>query len=1049
MPESPNKPSENPGTIPYLPEYKGTQLNPPRFPGQWEHHKNLLGVLGQDLDVRGSLDWSVLTAIPTIFARPLLFAEALLDKDHPLHQQVVREWRGLLSVICFEQYQLFDIKLEPINLDLFINQGKGNADQFVQALNTLMPQPVKDWKNLTTIRVGDVMLGATSPKSLVYASADYRCPLSVPWVDEKTGRLNDPVEALVENDSYAETMSVLKAWIASLLGQIRNTTLPALDSVHHRRLVELLEEWHGAIHFDEAQGLEFMASKFSSAPYNLIPGAVKDKRGVISDFLLQPTREGAERPILVTEEGWKQVTLRVFGDITPEQVKYPSEASGTVLDNGRIKYKWIRPDLSFFTDKLLKMRTSEKTAVLYNNDGYVPPLRREVLDYFNPDDLADVFLWEQAAGGGVQVSLSLRTTAGHTIKVSKTYSLDNVVEVKPPPFLEIWPNFRAANWKHYFCVYSQVYVKQFNCHPYPLQSTAPTASRQDSKVWKMETLPEAMVCSWDDQPVGLVPIRQPALLPDATNAWRAAVDFGTSNTSVFYQVTVGEKPKKLKFDDRSMQVTDVAARPRNLFLYSSFFPPAAIDGMFPSHLRILDDRGTPIPEPALDGVILFVEPLQWTSILEEKGAESVKENMKWSEDERVRKYIATFNKQLMLMIAAEARARGVKSIEARFSYPSAFSKKMLNQLRQQWGAIVAEANEKLNLSITVKQTANRLAGETESAAACKYLLHERDAPIHALECPQISMDIGGGTTDIAIWLGGKLAVQCSLLLGGRELALFAQKNKDFRDNLVQLAQREVSDAVFIEHPDAVLNILMRLSGKDIASALAMGKGIVPCFKRTRTMAFLIFAGSFYYTGQLLRYLVSKGNKIDSCDIYLGGNGSRLISWISDSGTTVEALRQILQKALAPDITLGNIEVHDVKDPKEEVARGLLYDYGASETIAEPVAILGEEGYVFDGTKKEWYDDIYGQLALMDLSRLKVPDAFPQLTKFLTEFNSQAEDLTLDVLNSSFVPPQKIKARIQQAIDKIRYHGDEALVQPFFIEAVRQLLTRLHEEPLRS
>ena len=76
------------------------------------------------------------------------------------------------------------------------------------------------------------------------------------------------------------------------------------------------------------------------------------------------------------------VNLRVFGDITPEQIRKPEEPSGEALDNGRIKFQWIMPDLYFFTVKLLKMRTSGRTAVLFSNDGYVPPLRPEILDYF-------------------------------------------------------------------------------------------------------------------------------------------------------------------------------------------------------------------------------------------------------------------------------------------------------------------------------------------------------------------------------------------------------------------------------------------------------------------------------------------------------------------------------------------------------------------------------------------------------------------------------------------------------------------------------------------
>jgi hypothetical protein len=257
----------------------------------------------------------------------------------------------------------------------------------------------------------------------------------------------------------------------------------------------------------------------------------------------------------------------------------------------------------------------------------------------------------------------------------------------------------------------------------------------------------------------------------------------------------------------------------------------------------------------------------------------------------------------------------------------------------------------------------------------------------------------------------------------------------------------VDDGVFREHADATFGILMKLREQEIAKSLAMGKSVVPCFKRTRTMGYLIFAGAFYYTGMLLRHIASKGHTLSGCDVYLAGNGARLIDWVSEPAVTIQTLKSVLLKALAPDVSLPYIDVKPAVQPKEEVARGLIYDYGAAQTVAKPVALLCEEGYRFDGRELHWYDDIYGAIGMMDLQRLQVPAEFPQLKKFLDEFNRHAENLSLNVLDSNFVHPAQIRAKIQQAIARIAHHREEALIQPFFVEAVRQLLARLHEAPL--
>jgi hypothetical protein len=1032
-------------TIPYLPKCVGTQAVKPSQPGVWEHNRALLEILAKGLDVKGTVDWSSLTSIPSIWARPLLFTEALVDPTHPLHKQVRDEWRGLLGLFCLHDYNLLNLTVHRVQLG---QQDRRNP--LVAALFTLMPKPEDSWCEIALVEVDGVMLGGTSPKTLLYSAADYRCPQQVPWKDERTGRLVDPLTVLARRNDPASDYAALKIWVGALQKHVTAAHMPAMDDVVKGQFVAQLQQWYNDIPGVESADIKFLSDQqlFARAGmselYANMPPGVQDTRGNISDFFIEPTKATAVPAILVTDGTWHQHEARVLRSISPAEVGYPRDERGDVLDNGRIKHTWIRPDLYFLTDKILKLPTVEKNNVCPHKDGFVPPLRREILDYFEPNDLAGLFKWENAPGG-VKVTLRLplkgKSQARNYAEVSRVYSPDDHVEQAPAPFIEAWPNFRAEDWKNYYCI-AQVRARSpFGCYPVPADEAAKPVKRTDAILWALQKPPEAMVCTWDSHPVGLIPLRQPETLAARTPnlRWKASVDFGTSNTAVFLLRPDKTRPEKLTFEDRTIQITSVAEMPRRLFLYSHFFPPDKVDGVFPSHLRMIDDRGEALPQPVLDGIVLFVEPVQWTNILADDTGRLF-ENMKWAADNTVRKYIAAFLKQLLLMVGAEARVARALDIELSYSYPSAFSDSMIGQMDSFWTQIVSSAKA-WGIQAELKKS------ETESVAACKYLQHERHGAAFATNRPQVSLDIGGGTTDVAVWLEGGMAAQSSLLLGGMQLADFVREKDQFREGLERILNVKVRRDLFAAHPPAVLNILLRQYGPKIVETLAQGYGEEPIFKRARTMLYMLLAGGLYYTGIVLRHLAASGKEIDSCDVFLAGNGARFVDWVSDKKRVFKSFEDMVRGGAGAGINLSQVEIHDQQDPKEEVARGLLYEFGPDTSIPEPTAILGEEGYKLDGQPIPWNYDVYANRVKVRDGKLELPTDFPELWRFVDLFNKQAAKLSLEPLSKDLAHPSKVRARIQESLARVRQESKEALIQPPFIEAARQLLDRLHEVDL--
>lgn len=1071
--------------LPYLPQCGWNFVPLIERPGRWEHLDDLLEKLSKDIETPDrDLDPSVLSAIPTVWARPLLFAEALLDKDHPMHFQVRDEWRGLLSLVCLKKHYNLVLNTGLVRLQEFGNQGLSFAD----ALLVLSPEPKQAWCEISPLWLEidkkNYYLGGTSPKTLVFTAPDYgadetvrrKLSMQVPWLDSQTGRLSDPLKVFGTSERNVRVLVALESWVAELRVATQSMSIPALDRGGQDRLLARLEEWRSEleawleIHQRAAQGIQvgecgpsLFAADFE--PYCRIPGSVRPPEEMESDLLLAPTKKGARTPLLVTEDAWnRREPPRVQGPITTAQIPYPAAASGEKL--GSVEHWWIRPDRYFFTDHVLKLPTRKDRNVLHHADEYIPPLRKEILDFFEPNDLTTVFRWEAATGGiKATLELPLKSSDGRQLSttVTRTYSHNDTVEVAMPPALEVWPNFRAArgdetdkdqSWRHYYCICEARPGEQLSYSPYPTPPDSTGYRRSDSVLWKLDQVPHAVLCIKGGKPVGLVPIKQPAEIPVGQSKWTVSVDFGTSNTSIFLRKPGQSSPEQLLFKDRCMRIAQGSDEGRNVFLYVNFFPPAEVAGIFPSFFRIAQERGEPLPVPVVDGVVMFVDPIRWNVTFGSQ-IPGFEENLKWTEDERVRKYVGTYLKQVLLMIAAEARSNQVREVELRFSYPSSFSTGMCNQFTQFWEQVVTWGNSELPLKIALTEVP-----ETESVAACKYLTEERRFNPDAENWPGISVDIGGGTTDVALWMNRELAAQTSLLLGGNELARFARENPEFRSGLARMVpSARIDERFFEKHSTAVLNILLREHGEAIQQTLvAGGKNVLPVFHRARSVVFLTLAAAFYYVGLMIRRRAQEA-RVLRCDIFLAGNGAKLMSWVSNRQATRKALRGILTSSLRsidPPLELegDDIRIHDIFEetakPKEEVARGLLYDYGRSVGISGPAAIIGEQGYQLGGQDLPWSTDVYNDVNILDpkldLASLRVPGELTQLVKFVQAFDGEAPDLRVEKL-TPFVDQVRIQGLTRQALLRLRSQGEGALVQPFFVEEVRQLLGILHKAPL--
>src|SRR5213075_2980343 len=122
----------------YLPTLKkSTNLIQPPVAGSWQTvSRREIEALSQGLEIGEGARKREATSLPDVWARPLLFHSAIRPhSDHPLRQQIIEEWRGLLSLIALSDYFGIKLELEPVVID---NRG----GRFAKSLVELSPRSV-------------------------------------------------------------------------------------------------------------------------------------------------------------------------------------------------------------------------------------------------------------------------------------------------------------------------------------------------------------------------------------------------------------------------------------------------------------------------------------------------------------------------------------------------------------------------------------------------------------------------------------------------------------------------------------------------------------------------------------------------------------------------------------------------------------------------------------------------------------------------------------------------------------------------------------------
>lgn len=599
---------------------------------------------------------------------------------------------------------------------------------------------------------------------------------------------------------------------------------------------------------------------------------------------------------------------------------------------------WIRPELYFLSNTLLRSKNDtilNEEESLFNVDSkYILPFTRHILEYFEPRTIRNELkpTFSEESDGLVKFAFTLPLLNGKTITIEKRYRVNplnsGLGEIRSiePPALELFPNYLGENWRKYYMFQSDgntyafkpvifhakvstksasrdavVFQNPVNSQYSSVNSSIPDASAlkkvmQNVVVTEISgdhCFPEGIEIQDKGLSLGLILLTKEKSNPGLSGLWKIGIDFGTSNTNVFSIRGEGMAERwKFNFHKYGRSILKSNQQLREILMEEYFFPAREVQLPVSSTLKMFN-KG--IHETmVLDYFIYF--PSHY------KLPEEVLSDIKWNnQTERQTEY---FLESLLYLILIEVVSNNVGLIELACSFPKAFNETTIQIFKREWDAVYSKlllkdpSNEQIAaLVVHSGSTIDSLKKtdilqpqyHTEGIATGEYF--GSDKTIDKIqdrankENAAICIDVGGGTSDISIWLEDNIVFDASLLLAGRQLSVLIQKYNKITELLfsdkasIALDECRSDPARF----SARLNIILKKEEEEIAKLLvryANDKNI----KWLRQIIALEFSALAYYTGRICfaksKILPDLRERIsDSIRIHWGGNAAKLINWI--------------------------------------------------------------------------------------------------------------------------------------------------------------------------
>ena len=522
------------------------------------------------------------------------------------------------------------------------------------------------------------------------------------------------------------------------------------------------------------------------------------------------------------------------------QIKYPYLTVSDFLEPYLIKLPFPIDKDKFFNGNYL-VNTSDTP-----DHSFALPVKKEFFKYFSIDDLQGVVsdgekrFELQALPGGIRAVIRIPIKNNRYIHFSRLYALnqfqdriqradekgnsgiitENQFTIAVYPFIKTSPDINP----HYRVLLVDRDVQpltrqnNYTINFYTASDPATSLSVPLPKIRSSKQQAQGVTTAYyvvekpfdvieikNNTATGLaVPLFKPMQV--ASKVYKFAIDFGTTNTHIEYKAG-NEEARPFDVTEKDMQVATLhlpgeetesfLKNPRLGFgsarlveiIREEFFPfliSKETQYKFPQR-TVIDDNGSFNPDEATYALADFNIPFWYLKEVSSENNE-VTSNLKWSDFKNSKKLewrTKGFLEQLFMMIRNKVLLNGgdVNATEVIWFYPSSMPKFRLNFLRQSW-------NDYYKKYFADNGRLNKMS---ESFAPFYYYYHKENVRPH--DRPAVSIDIGGGTTDIVVYQSEMPVLLTSFKFAANAVFEDAYGSTSAFNGFVQRYEQKVKDAL--------------------------------------------------------------------------------------------------------------------------------------------------------------------------------------------------------------------------------------------------------------
>ena len=726
-------------------------------------------------------------------------------------------------------------------------------------------------------------------------------------------------------------------------------------------------------------------------PGNIILGTYHaSSPGTVSDFTIKSDYDNDNLPLVLPNSlGYNEPGMRYISGPWDSRIKAPffdaRLMSERTLPGDNSQYPYLTAD-DVFQPYIIRTAfpINPSSFFLGNYSGkhdysYLIPLKKELFKYLSLDTLCgktsglhatNIFELKDLAGGGVEAILNIPIQKGKYITFRRCYMQtdddprveDNKGCILTCTFdLYLFPSYHIANaddlqkpqrvylldgdWKE-LTKYYDYSVELFNAEKnFGSNLVSSVINRADKKEMNMTS--KIFVANDEFDVIQISNgFAEGMLFPNyakvgtGTDSYEFAIDFGTTNTHVEYRVNNGNVTSPLE-----MTISDsaVLSLHTNDSFYQDFFEKKNIEFFMdpPCHefLPTLFGKNEMTGFPLRTNICMGKADAEAHNLRTkvtlgdysigfhyERKADfhhnKTITNLKWL-GEGNQDYIRSFFEELLLLIRSKVLRNGgaLKNTKIMWFYPVSMESFRLSQLREEWRQL---CHGLIDTQCVVRSV-------TESLAPFYY--YKNTHGVTAAYRPVVLMDIGGGTTDFAVYQNNKPELISSVRFAGNSIygdfpgfgihmngfynkygKLYKSKIEQANDGSLQRAyDNVVNNAVSADFVSFLYSLERNAELKKKGISLSFSNDL-KCDYSMKTTLLLFYVGEIYYLANVL-----KAKDIGTpAYLTISGTGSKVLDLIGGQ-TELEGIAKIIFNDIIGDDS--KVELKRVTNPKEITCKG--------------------------------------------------------------------------------------------------------------------------------